>query len=126
MLDVFTPRCRAISAAVSPSSSLLRLAITARASLTFRRLMPPFNSWRFTPRLRHSSPIIFSIVLPALLCLNCRSWRSSASLRILLTKLLPPNMRSSNSSFCPRRLMANTCDHSPWLRRSPPPVNSFT
>jgi hypothetical protein len=41
MLDVFTPKCRAISAMDSPNSSKLLLAIFARISLTVFRLLPP-------------------------------------------------------------------------------------
>ena len=37
MLDVFTPKCRAISAPERPSSLLLRQAIAARTPLTLRR-----------------------------------------------------------------------------------------
>lgn len=73
ILDVLTPRCRAISAALRPSSSRPRKAITARVWLTRCRRLPPFSSGMLTPLLLHSLAMISSMLLPARRSLSCRS-----------------------------------------------------
>jgi hypothetical protein len=62
MLDVATPRNRAISAAGRPDSSLPRQAIVPRTSLTTLLRLPLCSSSGLIPAFLHSSPMIFSSV----------------------------------------------------------------
>ena len=82
MLDVFTPKCRAISAPERPSSLLLRQAIAARTPLTLRRLLPRFSSFGLILLFLHSCRIISAILRPLCRSLSCLRYFSSASLSI--------------------------------------------
>src|SRR5208282_3738177 len=121
MLDVATPRCRAISAAERPASLMPRRAICPRVRLTFDRRLPLSSSIRLICPFLHSCSMIFISVNPDLLSFICRSDLSFASVITCCTKSPLPRIRSSVSSFRPFRLMERTLDHPPRLRTTPPP-----